>query len=48
MFYAWVVRRYKWCAACQKKAAQPKSELCPTCIAELDLLIEKMLTEGQS
>lgn len=39
----WRVRVYRWCVLCEKKARSRGSELCPTCQAELEIAIEKLL-----
>lgn len=43
MLFAWVIRRYRWCAGCGQKAANTGSELCPTCQAELEGALDDLL-----
>jgi hypothetical protein len=39
----WLVRHYRWCEACGKKVRERGHDLCPSCLAELEQAIEKML-----
>jgi hypothetical protein len=39
----WLIRHYRWCESCGKKARERNSDLCPSCNAELELAIEKLL-----
>jgi NADH pyrophosphatase NudC (nudix superfamily) len=43
--FDWLVRSYRWCASCGKKAANTGSELCPSCQASLELGLKELLKD---